>query len=454
LNGGVEANVVELAENRVRLTVEVPSADIKHAVEHASADLAERTKVPGFRAGKVPLPVLVRRIGKERIYSEAVETHIGGWLRGATAGKRLRPVSEPQFEYELPSSTDSGWSFSAEFDLQTLPKPADWRKLEVGKADAEVPEGLLEHELDVLRSSVAQLVPVEGRPVHEGDTLVVDFAGDQNEESRDQVIELGAGKLAPELEQGLIGAKAGESREIPFSLTDGSSAAVKVTVKEIMEKELPPLDDELARAASEFDTLDELRSEIEGRLRAQAEAECEVAFREAAVDALVEASRVEVHPVLVEERARILLANLVRSLERRGINLDLYLQLTGQETAQLVESVRSEARRSLARELVLEASADKLKIEISDSEIEELVREQAGSSGEDADELVAEIWRQGRHEELREDMRMSAALDRICEGVKPIPLAQAEAREQIWTPGKEKPASATKLWTPGSEEKP
>ncbi len=438
----------------MRLTVEVPSADIKHAVEHAGSDLAERTKVPGFRAGKVPMPVLVRRLGKERIYTEAVETHVGSWLRAAVTSRRLRPVSEAQFAYELPASTDSGWSFSAEFDLQPLPKLADWRKLEVGKGEAEIPEGLVEHELDVLRSSVAQLVPVEGRSAHEGDTLLVDFVSEPGDESRDQVIELGAGKLTPELEQGLIGMEAGETREIPFALTDGSSSTVEVTVKEIMEKELPPLDDELARAASEFETFQELRSDVEARLLAQVEAERDIAFREAAVDALVDASNAEVHPVLVEERARALLANLVRSLERRGMNLDLYLQLTGQEAGQLVEEVRVEARRSIARELVLEAGADKMKIEIPDNEIEELVRAQAGATGEDADELVAQIWAQGRQEELREDMRMSAALDRICEEVKPIPLAQAEAREQIWTPGKEKPASATKLWTPGSEETP
>ena len=310
----METNLVELAENRVRLTVEVASADIKHAVEHAGTDLAERTKVPGFRAGKVPMPILVRKLGKERIYTEAVETHVGGWLRAAIASKRLRPVSEPKFDYELPVSTDSDWSFSAEFDLQPLPKLADWRKLDVGKGEAEIPDGLLEHELDALRSSVAQLVPVEGRPVQDGDTLLVDFVSGTDEESRDQVIELGAGKLTRELEQGLIGAEAGESREIPFFLTDGSTSSVKVTVKEIMEKELPPLDDELARAASEFETLDELRAEIEGRLLAQAEAERDIAFREAAVDALVEASNVDVHPVLVEERARALLANLVRSL--------------------------------------------------------------------------------------------------------------------------------------------
>src|SRR5664280_2574908 len=192
----VETNVVELAQDRVRLTVEVPSADIKHAVEHAGTDLAERTKVPGFRAGKVQMPVLVRKLGKERIYTEAIETHIGGWLRAAVASKRLRPVSEPKFDYELPVSTDSGWSFSAEFDLQPMPKLADWRKLEVGKGEAVIPDGLLEHELDALRSSVAQLLPVEGRPVKDGDSLVVDFFSERGEESRDQVIELGAGKLA------------------------------------------------------------------------------------------------------------------------------------------------------------------------------------------------------------------------------------------------------------------
>jgi trigger factor len=454
LNAVVKAKVVKLSDNRVRLTVDVPSADIEHAVEHASSDLAERTKVPGFRKGKVPMPVLIKRIGSEKVYAEAVETHIGGWFRLAATKERLRPVSEPQFDFELPTSTGSDWSFSAEFNVQPLPKLADWRKLEVGKAEAEVPEGLVEHELEALRSSVAELVPVEGRAVNEGDTLVVDLVSEQGEESRDYVIELDSGRLVGEVERGLIGAEAGERRAVPFQLADGKTTSVTVTVKEIKEKVLPPLDDELARAASEFDTLDELRSDIESRLRAQIAAEEQAAFREATVDGLVEASNVEVDAMLIEVRARGLLAELARSLERRGMNLDLYLELTGQDAAQLGEMLRAEARQSVARELVLEAAADKLKLEIPDSEVEEFVRAQAGSSGEDADELVAAIWRQGSQEELREDMRLSAALDRIVAEVKPIPLAQAEARKQIWTPEKEKPESTAKLWTPGSKEKP
>jgi trigger factor len=452
LNAGVEAKVTELAGNRVRLAVEVAPADLAHAFEHATNDLAERTKVPGFRKGKVPMPVLIKRIGSEHIYTEAVETHIGGWLRRAADGKRLRPVSEPQFSFELPTSTDSGWSFSAEFDVQPLPKLADWRKLEVGKAEAEIPEGLVEHELEVLRSSVAELAPVEGRPVKEGDTLVVDLVSAKGEESRDYVIELDSGRLVGDVERGLIGAEAGESRELPFQLADGKETSVKVTVKEIKEKVLPPLDDELARAATEFETLEELRTDTESRLLAQIEAEQEAAFREAVVDELVGASQVDVDALLVEGRARELLAALARSLERRGMNLDLYLELTGQDASHLGENLRAEARQSVARELVLEAAANKLKIEVPDSEVEAFVREQAGPSAEDIDELVAAIWRQGRHEELREDLRMSAALDRLAGEVKPIPLAQAEARKQIWTPGQEKPAPTTKLWTPGSEE--
>jgi len=147
------------------------------------------------------------------------------------------------------------------------------------------------------------------------------------------------------------------------------------------------------------------------------------------VDELVEASKVEVDVMLVEARARGLLGELARSLERRGMNLDLYLELTGQDAAKLGEMLRAEARQSVARELVLEAAANKLKVEIPDSEVEEFVRAQAGAAGEDADELVAAIWREGRQEELREDMRLSAALDRVVAEVKPIPLAQAEARK-------------------------
>lgn len=451
---GVEANVVELPENRVRLTVEVAGADVEHAVEHATSDLAQRTKVPGFRKGKVPTALLRQRIGVDRILAEAVDSHIGGWFRMAAEANRLRPVSEPRFDYELPALGSGDWRFSAEFEVQPLPELADWTELEVGRAEVELPEGLIDQELEFLRGSVAELAPVEGRPAQEGDVLIVDLAGEQGDETRNYVLELDPVRMDGEVERSLIGAEVGQSRELPLQVAEDKAGAVTVTVKEIQEKVLPPLDDEFARAASEFETLEELRAEIEGRLQGQLEAEREAAFREAVVDELVSASKVDVAPPLVEARARELLAAMARSLARRGLNLDQYLQLTGQEASALGENLRAEARHSIARELVLEAAAEKLGIDIADAEVEEFVRAQAEPAGEDADELVAAIWHQGRHEDLRQDMRMSAALDRIAAEVKPISLAQAEARKQIWTPEQEKPAPTTKLWTPGSKENP
>ena len=213
---------------------------------------------------------------------------------------------------------------------------------------------------------------------------------------------------------------------------------------------LPELDDELARSASEFDTIDELRGDIEQRLREAVDAEIENAFRANAVDALVAASKVAPAGPLVESRTRELLTGFIRSLERRGIAPETYLQLTGRSAEELTSSMQMEAALSVARELALEAVADKLGIEVSDDEVKQLIREQAEAAGEDADNVIEDLWQHGRQEDLREDLRLRAALDRVAAEVKPIPIEQAQARDAIWTPDKETPEQETKLWTPGN----
>jgi trigger factor len=448
----VKTKVEELPESRVRLEVEVPVAEMKHAVEHAASDLAATTKIPGFRKGKVPRQVLMARLGRDRVFSEAVESHIGGWFWNAAANERLRPVAQPQLEYDLPTSDDETFHFTAEVPVQPLPAIADWDELEVPAGEAEVPEELVERELEALRASVAELVPVDGRPAKDGDVLVVDLVDSTGEAQRDYVVQLGAGRLVEELERGLRGMSAGDTRTIEYSAPDGEQKTAEATVKDIKEPVLPPLDDELARSASEFESLEELRGEIESRLRQLLDAELEAEFRSAAVDKLIEASRVEVSDALVDARANDLLAGLLRSLERRGLSVDTYLQITGQSPEQLRDSVRAEARQSLARELALEAAADRLGIEVSDDEVKELIRQEAEEAGEDPDALVVEVWDRGRPERLRGDLRMRKALDQIASEVKRIPVELARARESIWTPEKEKPETATKLWTPGSKE--
>jgi trigger factor len=452
LNGLVETQVEELPENRVRLTVEVPRDAIRHAVDHAASDLAGSVKIPGFRKGKVPLPVLVARVGKERLYSEAVETHIGGWFRNAALSSRVRPVSRPEYEYDLPASADEAFSFRATVAVQPKVEPADWAKLEVPAAEAEVPAEVIEAELNALRETVAELAPAE-RPVQEGDTAVVDLISPSGEAQRDYVVEVGSGRLVEEIERALVGMTAGETKPVEYELADDSRASAEVTVKEVKEKILPPLDDELARAASEFDSLADLRADVEARLREQLEAELEAQFRAEAVDRLVDASRVQPSAALVDSRANELLAGMLRSLERRGISVETYLAVTGQTPEQLRDGLRAEAARSVARELVLEAVAEKLGLEVPDEELREFIREQAREAGEeDPDAVVDSIWHDGRPEQLREDLLFRKALDRVVEDVQRIPVELAAAREKLWTPGQEKGPADTNIWTPGQSE--
>ncbi|HXF99068.1 MAG TPA: trigger factor [Gaiellaceae bacterium] len=443
--------VEELGENRVRLTVEVTPEEVKHAVEHALSDLAESVKIPGFRRGKVPAPVLVSRLGRERIYAEAVDSHIGGWFWRAAHRSGLRPVAEPEYEFELPGAPDEGWSFTATVEVQPLPELVDWTTLEVPRAPVEVPEEAVQAELEALRESVAELAPVE-RPAREGDTLVVDLVDERGEAQRDTVVELGAGRLAPELEEALRGAAPGETRTAAVRRADGGASTVQVTVREVQEKILPPLDDDLAKAASEFDTLAELRADIERKLRAQVEEEVEAAFRMAAVDELVRASQVQPALPLVRQRATDLLTGFVRSLERRGLSLETYLAASGTSAEDLQRQMVLEAALSLARELALEALAERAGIEVSDEEVRAYLREQAEAADEDAEAVIADVWAHGQQESIRHDLRLRAALDRLAAEVRPIAPELAAAREKLWTPDKEKPKGGTKLWTPGSKE--
>jgi trigger factor len=442
----VQATVEQLPEDKVRLSVEVPTHDVEHAVDHAASDLAGSVKIPGFRKGKVPRQVLLARVGQERLMGEAISSHIGGWFRDAAVRARIRPIAQPEYEYDLPDSAATPFHFTATVAVQPKVAVPDWTTLEVPRHEAEVPAELVDAELEALRHAAAQLTPVD-RAAAQGDVVMVDVVSPSGEARRDVVVELGVGRMVDELETAIEGMSAGDTKEVEYELGDETTTRAEVTLKEVKEKVLPPVDDDLARAVSEFDTLDELRTDIEGRLLEQVEGEVETAFRAACADALVEAAGLTPSGPLVDARANELLGGLLRSLERRGISAETYLAVTGQTPDQLRDQLRTEAERSVARELVLEAVADQLGIEISDEEIEVALREQGES-----DETVAEVMASGLRDSIREDLRLRTALDRVAADVKPIPVELAKAREKLWTPGQETAPRETTLWTPGGKE--
>jgi trigger factor len=446
----VKTKVEELPESRVRLDIEVPEADVQHAFEHAASDMAESLRLPGFRKGKAPVPVVIARVGREAVWQEALRGHLDSWFWSAAETSGIRPVASPEVEFEdLP---DDGGTFKFSATVSVMPKPelADWTTLEVPFAEAEVPAELVDLEIERLRETVAELAPVEDRPVTEGDTVVLDILGEGVPPQRDYVTEVGVDRLVNEIDDSLPGMKKGETKTVEIAGAE-SPLPVEVTVKEVKEKVLPELDDELARSASEFDTLEELRAEIESRLLEQLTEELEIRFREAAVDALVNASDVETVEPLVERRTAELWSGISRSLQVRGISTETYLTMTGQSAEEVVARLRAEAEQSLARELVLDAAADQLSVEVADEEIDDLINSQS-EEGDDVEESKRLLQENGGYERIRADLRLKKALDEIVAGVKRIPVELAAARDKLWTPEKEKEGTKMNIWTPGSEE--
>jgi trigger factor len=446
----VKTKVEDLPESRVRLDVEVPEEDVAHAFEHAATDMAESLRLPGFRKGKAPVPVVVARVGREAVWQEALRGHLDSWFWSAAEASGIRPVASPEVEFEgLP---DDGGTFKFSATVAVMPKPgvADWTTLEVPFAEAEVPSEIVDAELDRLRETVAELAPVEDREVQEGDTVVLDILGEGVPPQRDYVTEVGADRLVNEIDDALPGMKRGETKSVEIQGAEGQ-LTVEVNVKEIKEKVLPEADDELARSASEFETLEELRAEIEARLLEQLTEELEIRFREAAVDALVNASEVETVEPLVERRTAELWSGIARSLQMRGISTETYLTMTGQSADEVVARLRAEAEQSLARELVLDAAASKLDVEVWDEEIDELIESQS-EEGDDVAESKRLLQENGGYERIRADLRLKKALDEIVAGVKRIPVELAAARDKLWTPEKEKEGTKMNIWTPGSEE--
>ena len=220
----MEAQLEQLEGDRVRLTVEVPASEVHHAVQHATHDLVDRVKVPGFRAGKVPQEVLVQRIGKQRLYSEAVESHISSWFWSAARTNGVRPTELPEFDYELPTADNEGWKFKAEFPVQGPVEPADWTKLEVPKLEVEVDDTFVDEELGVLQQIAATLSPVHERLARDGDVAVVDIVSDTGTGQRDYVVELGARRLVDQFDDAIRHLVVGDAQSVEWQLPDETTA--------------------------------------------------------------------------------------------------------------------------------------------------------------------------------------------------------------------------------------
>src|SRR6476469_1853402 len=298
----METSVTELPDSRVRVEVEVPPEDVERGVNRAARALAREMRLPGFRKGKAPPSLVVQRLGFGAVLEEAIRDSLPEWYERALLGSGISPIGDPSVEMvSTPAGENEPLEFKFEIGVRPKAVLGDYKGLEVGRAEPEVPDDIVDREVERIRESFAKLEPVE-RAAADGDALLIDYEGfvDGNAfeggVEADRLIELGSGRFIEGFEAQLEGAKADEVRKVEVAFPDdygaehlaGQDAVFDVTVKEVREKILPELDDDFASEASEFDTLEELRADIAERLSEAVAARIEQDFRVAAVDAAVE----------------------------------------------------------------------------------------------------------------------------------------------------------------------
>jgi trigger factor len=484
--------VTELADSRVRLRVQVPPAEVEGRLERKAHELGRELKLPGFRRGKVPAALVLQRIGREAVLEQAVREALSGWYSEAIETAGVVPVGDPQLDLSDLPQAGQALEFSIEIGVLPQAELGDYEGLEVPRREPAVEDGQIEQEIDAMRERLARLETAE-RPAAEGDFVVIDYAGslagagskapdadaetDTNAsdeqpreplpggDGRDQLVELGGGNLIPGFEEGLLGAAAGESREVeltfpadyPQQELAGRDAVFEITVKEVKLKQLPEVDEDLAIDAG-FDSVEELREDIRGRLIEADEARIEGEFRQAALDAAVARAKVELTPELIAARAREMWERMLHSLSHRGISREAYLQIAGREESEILTEMQPDAELALKREAVLTALVAAESLSPSEDDLLQAVAPTAEREEIEPRKLLENLRTSGRLEELREDLAARMAIELIAERATPISVAQAQAREQLWTP--ESPADEQeavagrssaapgKLWTP------
>jgi trigger factor len=471
----LDTKVTELGDSRVRVQVQVPSGEVEGRLESKARQLGRDLRLPGFRRGKVPPQLVIQRMGRNTVLEEAVRDTLPSWYSEAIEAAGIVPVGDPHVDLgELPEKGDP-LEFSVEIGVLPTATLGEYRGLEVARREPEVDAERVEAEVEALRERLARLDTVD-RAAAQGDFVVVDYVGSlvgedgqaqpfAGGEGRDQLIELGKGELIPGFEEGIVGARAGETRAVEVTFPPdygaaelaGQPATFEVAVKEVKQKQLPALDDDLAIDAG-FDDLDELRADIGTRLRDADEERVEAEFRQAALDAAVAASQVDVTGDLVAARAREMWERTLHSLSHRGVSREAYLRILGRSEEDLLAELAPQAEQALRREAVITAIVAAEGIEPGEEDLIEVLTPTAEREGVEPATLLSDLAAAGRLDDVREDLAARRAIDLVADSATPIAPEQAQAREQLWTPEKgareqdETPGATTppgRLWTPG-----
>jgi trigger factor len=422
----MNTTIEEVGKNKVRLTVEVPKADVEKVLGRTYRRLAGEVKVPGFRPGKAPRSVIDQRLGRDFVRNEALRDMLPDLYAEAVRDSDLDVVAPPSIDIKN-FEDDQDLTFEATVETRPTPELKDYSGLAVTKPTVEVTDADLDEQIERLQVRFATL-EVTGRPLQKGDFALVDLNTYRHDETideltaKDLLIEVGAEMVVPELDTELEGKTKGDILKVTATLPErfgeraGWQVGMQVLVKETKARKLPALDDEFAKTVSEFDTLDDLKADVRTRLTELAEAQAEGKLRENVLDAFKEKGvEVDLPEGMVDLEIDGLVTSLAQLLAAQGLSIDRYMEANNLDVDALRHQFREQAERNLIVRLGLDAVAVKEGLEATEEDRRQEVERLASRAGREADEVQEMIDDRNDWESVDGDILRSKALDILVE---------------------------------------
>jgi trigger factor len=412
----------------VKLTIEVPEDEFGKDLDRTYRTIANQIKIPGFRKGKVPKQIIDTQIGKDAILEEFVNSSVPSYFRKAVAEEDLAPITDPDIDVQ---QLEPGKPFVFSATVEVRPRlsfeESDYTGISVTKPSVEVSEEEIDDWLERLRERFSELEPV-GRPVQQGDFVTVDLTvmkgGEKVEQAsrEDYLYFVGSGEVGEKLDVELVGAKPGAILKVSDALPERfgeelGDAAVDITalVKDVKARKLPEVDDDFAKTASEFDTIQQLRDDLRERLTEVKEREADAALRDLVLQAMIDKVDVDLPESLVDEETDHRIHHARDQAERMGVGLEKMLELQGWDEARLRADSREHAIRAIKSDLVLEGIARNASLEVTAEEIGAEIAVLAQAYDREPKTVAKDLERSGQVVTLAGDIIRTKALDLLVE---------------------------------------
>ena len=416
--------------NEVKFEITVEAEKFEDAIKKVYFQSAKYFNIPGFRKGKAPMQIVEKYYGKEIFYEDAFNEVAQNALEEAIAENKLEIVARP--EIEDVKQMEKGKDLIFTVVLQTKPEAelGKYKGIEIPKIEYNVTDKDINHELEHMQEHNSRLISIDDRPVEKGDIVTIDFEGFadgkafEGGKAENYELEIGSNTFIPGFEDQIIGMKLEEEKDINvkfpkeyFSkdLAD-KDATFKVKVNEIKKKELPKLDDEFAKDASEFDTLDELKEDIKKRLEKQNKDREKYETEEAVVKALCENVKVDIPSGMIETEVDRMYKDFENRLLYQGAKLEQYLKMIGKTEEEVKKEYEPQAQEGIKTRLAIEAVVKAEKIEATDKEVEDKLKEMAKNYGKENDEEF--LKNQNVRNYIKESIETEKAIEFLIKNAK------------------------------------